>query len=131
MKNKISGIIDKVNLKPFELIFVDNSMDIFERIKTINKISEKNCSNKIVIIHDFEYYPYREACKNFKFRFRFKSLNPNTGVLWNNNKLDINKLKKIENLIKSLQNKTSIKSYNKFLLSEKFKNQLNLIVKYD
>lgn len=123
--SKISKIIRRLDLEKFDLIFIDNSMDSLERIETIKNIGKKNLSKTIIVLHDFEYYPYREATKGFNFSYRFSALNPNTGVVWNNKKLNMDKLKKIEELIVTFDKKNSINSYNKFFSNKKFINKVN------
>ena len=127
--NKISKVINKLKLDKFDLIFIDNSMDSLERIETIKNIGKKKLSKAIIVLHDFEYYPYREATKGFNFSYRFSTLNPNTGVMWNNKKLKMDTLKKIDELLVTFDKKNSINSYNKFFENEKFINKVkNLFI---
>ena len=129
--NKISKIINNLELNKFDLIFIDNSMDSLERIQTIKNVSKKKLSKAIVVLHDFEYFPYREATKGFNFSYRFRALNPNTGVVWNNKKLKIYTLKKIEQLLLTFGKKNSINSYNKIFDDKKFIEKLNNLFTHD
>ena len=106
-------------------------MDSLERVQTIKNVSKKKLSKAIVVLHDFEYYPYREATKAFNFSYRFRALNPNTGVVWNNKKLKIYTLQKIEQLLLTFGKKNSINSYNKFFNDKKFIDKLNNLFTHD
>src|SRR5262249_23667335 len=64
------------------LILVDDSKNGDERSATIRAIAAKHPRWPIVVVHDFEFLPYRQAAKPFPYRHRLTGANPNTGVLW-------------------------------------------------
>jgi len=86
-------------LDAYDLIFVDNSMDWRERVKTIDWISDCRPTNSVVLVHDFEFDPYRLAAKRFRHRHVVKALNPATGVLWNSAPITRRKVRKVESVI--------------------------------
>lgn len=104
-KNKIENIIRKINLENYDLILVDNSNNAISRIKTIKHIIQKKILKPIIVIHDFEYYPYRLVSKKISYQYRFKCLTPNTGILQNKkNYFKIKRLKKIDTKLRCFQN---------------------------
>jgi hypothetical protein len=117
-KNKIENIINKINLDNYDLIFVDNSMKAENRIKTIENIIKKKLLKQIVVIHDFEYYPYRFVAK-IAYIYRFKCLTPNTGVMSNENIINITKLKKIDKKLRCFRNINDEKQFKKLLYKMK------------
>jgi hypothetical protein len=92
--------IEAIELDEFDLIFVDDSTSAEERRETIREIYRKKPVTCFVVIHDFEVPVYREAAKDFKYRYTFKSLTPQTGIVWNHDNGNLNALKKIDRTIK-------------------------------
>lgn len=100
---KISETIKNISIRKYDLIFIDNSMISDEREKTIKNLCSRKLSNQIIIIHDYEYYPYRFASKKIKYKYRFTCLTPNTGIL-SNNFLNKKYLNNLNNKIKNNNN---------------------------
>jgi len=44
---------------------------------------------------------YRSAARGFAHRFRFTALNPNTGVAWNQARLEASYLQKVNSIVKT------------------------------
>jgi len=83
----ICDTVHSLNLEQYDLVFIDDSATGEERSATIRAVALQCPKRAIVVVHDFEYYPYRRASAAFRHRFRFTSLNPNTGLLWNDGPL--------------------------------------------
>jgi hypothetical protein len=114
-KNKIENVVQKINLNTYDLIFVDNSMKDENRIKTIENIIKKKLLKQIIVIHDFEHYPYRFVSKKIFYKYRFKCLSPNTGILCNENILNIKYLKEIDKKLRCFRNINNERQFKKLL----------------
>lgn len=75
--------VEGLDLEGFDLILIDDSTSGRERCDTIRAVAAAQPQRAIVIIHDFEYLPYREAASSFRHRYRFTGMNPNIGMVWN------------------------------------------------
>ena len=62
----IEPFLGQVNYNFVDLIFLDNSSNPERRIDTIRYISRLN-SRTIVVMHDYDYAPYRDAVSGFSF----------------------------------------------------------------
>jgi predicted O-methyltransferase YrrM len=96
---RICSAIREMNLGQFDLIFIDDSMDADERASTIVRVSQKP-GGAIVVMHDFENIIYRRASKRFENVYRFRALNPNTGVARAGNRLERRLLQKLNKAIR-------------------------------
>ena len=77
-------IADSVpDLESFDLILIDDSKTSAQRAATIRAVARKQPQHPWIVIHDFEVEEYREAASGFKHRYRFRSYNPETGVVAN------------------------------------------------
>jgi hypothetical protein len=96
----ISSAIKNVDSGKYDLVFVDDSANEAERTATIAQITQSFFDSTIVLIHDYEVDSYRNASKAFSNRFVFEAFNPNTGLLWNNARVDKHSLHGMERLLK-------------------------------
>jgi len=78
----MSLIAKSTNLERADLIFIDDSQNPADRARTIEYVVNEYKGDGIVVIHDYEFHMYQEASATAPRRFRFKALNPNTGVIW-------------------------------------------------
>lgn len=62
----IEPFLGMVNWNSVDLIFLDNSSSHERRIDTIRYISALD-SRALVVMHDYDYAPYREAVSGFNF----------------------------------------------------------------
>jgi hypothetical protein len=85
----------------FDLIFIDDSVDVIARSATIRAIAALQPTRAIVVIHDFEVDAYRRASASFDHRFRFRSVNPNVGVLWNGGLLRRRELRRLSQILRA------------------------------
>lgn len=111
VEGPVSSVVERVDLEQFDLIFIDDSITGEERSATISAVAAKRPRRAIVVVHDFEYYPYRVAARPFKHRFRFTGQNPNTGLLWNEAELDLSKLRELNQKLRSLGEKESVSAW--------------------
>lgn len=96
----LCNAVRDLDLDQFDLIFVDDAATGEERTKTIRTIAAKHPRRALVLVHDFEYLPYRQAARSFRNRFRFTGLNPNTGILWNTGSLPKAELHRLNNFLR-------------------------------
>jgi len=92
--------VEPLDLERFDLVFVDDSTSAEERAQTIRIMSHKNPASPFIVIHDFEVSTYRDAAKDFQYRYIFRSLTPQTGIVWNLGSNKLAALKKIDRTIK-------------------------------
>jgi len=78
----IEDFLKTIDLTSFDLIFVDNSTSSERRIATIQFLAAQNLKCKVVL-HDYDYAPYREAAGGFKNKVVYQEEIPNTAVVWN------------------------------------------------
>lgn len=76
-----------MDISPYDLIFVDNSMSVAERADTLAVVLDRARSDAIVVVHDFEWRAYRAAVKYPWKYYSFRVWKPETGVLWRNERL--------------------------------------------
>jgi hypothetical protein len=95
----MSSAAHKTELASYDLIFLDDSTSADERAATIRQIAGKNSAVNLAVIHDYEIKAYRHAASGFRNSFRFDSLNPNTGVVWNKPSIDKGRLKTLNLII--------------------------------
>src|SRR5262249_8490130 len=90
----------KLQLQRYDLIFVDDSVTADARAATIRAVAKRCDGSSLVLIHDYEVGLYRHAASRFKHRYRFTSLTPNTGIVWNRAVLNTDKLRRLDLLIR-------------------------------
>ena len=108
VKGPIPSIVSSVNLEPFDLIFIDDSVVAEERAATIKAVAAKMPSSALVVIHDFENPVYRNAAVSFKNQFVFKTFNPYTGLLWKDHPVNRVKLEALNQVIKTNANRIKL-----------------------
>lgn len=96
----VHSVVEASALQGYDLIFVDDSRNSLQRAETIERIVECQTSSPI-LIHDFEHKIYQKATKNVSHMFIFSALNPNTGIVWNGNRIVKSRLSKLNKVIKS------------------------------
>jgi len=89
-----------IEIGGYDLVFLDDSMNLSERAATIKEVAAKRADSTVVVIHDYELAEYQRAAAAFTHRFKFDCLNPNTGVLWNNAPVAKPELRALNKLIK-------------------------------
>ncbi len=82
----------------YDLVFIDNSTHSSGRADTIRALASMR--RAIVVIHDFEVQPYREASLSFTKRYAFTALNPQTGVCWSGSRPKRSDLRRLNALIR-------------------------------
>jgi predicted O-methyltransferase YrrM len=87
-----------VDVRDYDLVFIDDSKRAEDRAATIRAVWERRAP--LVAIHDFEVFAYRRAAAGYRKRYRFTSLLPNTGILWNDDRLRDDQLRRLEDSIK-------------------------------
>ncbi len=89
--NFVEGTIEAAasgcDLEAYDLIFADDSTAIEQRTATIRALARRQPERPVLVMHDFEQPPYREAAEPFRRRYRFTGLSPNTGAAWNGDQL--------------------------------------------
>ncbi len=75
----------------FDLIFIDDGLQVSERVLTIKAVAEASVPC-IVVIHDFEQMAYQQAA-DFKHLHFFTQAVPWTAVLWNTHRPELFQLK--------------------------------------
>ena len=96
----MSSVLERVNPDDYDLIFVDDSNNASERVRTIEALAESRAVSPLIVIHDFEVPDYINVAKRFRYRYSFKAFNPETGVVWQNG-LEIRQtLKTIDEVMK-------------------------------
>lgn len=96
---QISEHIADVPLHEYDLVFVDDSATEVERAATIRAVSAAGLQSALVVLHDFEHVPYRQAATGFAHHFTFSTLNPYTGILWNAAQVDLGRLRRMRRTI--------------------------------
>ena len=81
----IAAAVAGTDLDYFDLVFVDDSASSEHRAATIRSLSALRPQNPWLLIHDYEVADYQRAASAFKHRFAFKTYNPETAVVSNNN----------------------------------------------
>ncbi len=62
----IEPFLDDMDFNKFDLVLIDNSSSPERRIDTIKYVSS-HPSRSMVVMHDFDYPPYRDAVSGFGF----------------------------------------------------------------
>lgn len=101
VRGEMHIVVTDHQVDSYDLIFIDDSLSIAQRSQTIKAIALQAPSRSMVIIHDYEQRAYQEAARTFKNRFNFTAFNPNTGIVWNDQKIDKKRLVALNRLLKS------------------------------
>jgi predicted O-methyltransferase YrrM len=100
IRGRMCLAVSDIELDKYDLIFIDDSNTAEERSATISEIATNSAKTAIIVIHDFELPLYQQAAKPFAHSFKFNSLNPHTGVAWNDANISKKRLKKLRADIK-------------------------------
>ena len=79
----IADSVSNLDLDAFDLILIDDSKTSAQRAATIRSVAAKQPQRPWIAIHDFEVDEYRQAASGFRQRHRFRSFNPETGIVCN------------------------------------------------
>jgi hypothetical protein len=83
IKGEIASSVSDLDLEQFDLILIDDSKTSAQRSATIRAVSRKQPQRPWILIHDYEVNEYRMAAKDFRYRYAFKTYNPETGLVSN------------------------------------------------
>lgn len=79
----IASEIARFGVEEFDLIFVDDSRTISERVNTLKESARFVSAGAVVVVHDFEAPAYQLAAAGFRNRLLVTGFYPATGILWN------------------------------------------------
>jgi hypothetical protein len=96
VNGSIGERVADLDLAPYDLVLVDDSVLVADRARTIRNVAERHTRNNTVVIHDFETRQYRSAARSFPHQHRVSSLNPNTGIAWQGNRITRQDLKMLD-----------------------------------
>lgn len=113
----VASTVNSIDLEQFDLIFIDDSMTGEERCATIRIVAEKQPRRAVVVVHDFEHLPYRTASRPFRHRYRFTGLNPNTGLLWNDDSIHESQLRSLDRRLRLVGEQPSVVAWDSVLSS--------------
>lgn len=97
---EMANAVDAVRVQQGTLIFVDDSETAAARSATIRRVGSLGMRDSVVVIHDFEIREYRRAASSFIHHYRFRTVNPNVGVLWNDRPLKRQSLRRLSEVIR-------------------------------
>jgi hypothetical protein len=83
VSGEIADSVTDLDLEAFDLIMIDDSQTSTQRAATIRTVASRKPQHPWIVIHDFEVEDYRKAAAGFKYRHRFRSYNPETGLVGN------------------------------------------------
>ncbi len=113
----VASSVAALDLEQFDLIFIDDSVTGQERSATIRAVAAKCPRRAVVVIHDFEFLPYRVASRSFRHGYRFTGLNPNTGLLWNDATLAKSTLRTLDRTLRATGEKADVAAWHAALAS--------------
>lgn len=108
----VASSVAALDLEQFDLIFIDDSVTGQERSATIRAVAAKRPRRAVVVIHDFEFLPYRVASRSFRHGYRFAGLNPNTGMLWNEAAISKSQLRALDATLRSTGEKPDVAAWH-------------------
>jgi hypothetical protein len=79
----IADAVTHLDLEAYDLILIDDSKSSAQRAATIRAVAACEPQRPWIVIHDYEVDEYRDAASGFKHRYRFKTYNPQTGLVCN------------------------------------------------
>ena len=83
INGEIASSVTDLDLEQFDLILIDDSKTSAQRSATIRAVARKQPQRPWILIHDYEVNEYRMAASGFKYRYVFKTYNPETGMVSN------------------------------------------------
>jgi predicted O-methyltransferase YrrM len=95
----MSSALRETKVETFDMIFVDNSTSAVERAETIRHLVTRSVPNQLIVIHDFEVKDYRDAASTFEHKQIFRAFTPQTAVVWNGLRHQLEILKKLSRQI--------------------------------
>jgi len=95
----MSSALRETKVETFDMIFVDNSTSAVERAETIRQLVTRSVPNQLIVIHDFEVKDYRDAASTFEHKQIFRAFTPQTAVVWNGLRHQLEILKKLSRQI--------------------------------
>lgn len=92
------------DLEGFDMIFVDDSHGMKVRTQTMTRVADQHPRHPIVVVHDFEWRPYRHATmERFEHVVIFDTFTPQTGVCWNGKAIDSTRIEALQEGIEELR----------------------------
>lgn len=88
----LSKVVSEIDFQGFDLVLIDDSTTVEDRCNTISEVLKFCDPNTLVVIHDYEQLSYQNAANLWPHKFNFRSLYPNTGVIWDKRKVSRMKL---------------------------------------
>jgi len=88
---KMVHIVAGLDLSGYDLIFIDDSTGLEDRVQTISNITSRVGSHSVIAVHDFEHIEYQNAVQGVFNKFIFDFALPYTGILWQEASLDVSK----------------------------------------
>lgn len=95
VEGRIASVVHALSLDDVDLLLVDDSASEVDRVATLRAVAARRTS-AVVVVHDFEVPAYRKATTGFRASYRFRSLNPSTGVLWNGDQVSARQLRGLD-----------------------------------
>ena len=99
VQGDIANFISNLDLEPFDLLLIDDSVTAVQRTATIDAVVNKRPQHPSIVIHDFEVEEYRNAARGFGQVTRFRAYNPETGLVANT-PIDADSLISMDRLLK-------------------------------
>lgn len=79
-EGKMVQCIELKDLDIYDMIFIDDSTELKDRVDTIKYVTKK-AARPVIVIHDFEHKEYQQAVQGKYFFFVFDFQTPYTGIL--------------------------------------------------
>ena len=93
----------ELSVDDYDLILIDDSTSAAERTETIRTVAELKPAKSLIVIHDYECKPYRQAARGFSKVVRITALNPNVGILCNDAQNIMPHLYRFNNVIRQFR----------------------------
>jgi predicted O-methyltransferase YrrM len=120
----MSSVLPQYDFSQYDLVFIDDSKSIPERVATMRQVVRLYSTNNIIVAHDFEQTAYQDALSEIPNKYIFTSLVPNTAVLWKDAQVDLLMLEHIHALLEKYSRTLSPESkanWRKVFISELIK----------
>ncbi len=100
VEGTIASEVAALAVEKFDLVFIDDSKTICERLSTFKEITSRIGPQSVVIMHDFEAPEYQLAATGFRNRLLITGYYPATGILWNDALLEARQLEALCTIIR-------------------------------
>ena len=105
VRGLVADSLTQTDLEAFDLILVDDSENADDRTKTIKTLLARRPQRPLVVLHDFEVPVYAKAAKVSRYRYSFRSFNPETGIVWENQSQKRKAFKQIDAVVRQYARK--------------------------